>query len=285
MSTPPTTTDAYSDDPWVVHISDIHGYLTDARSALQTVADSDRYPDLVTADETGCLHWAGNNYILIFNGDVIDRGPKSRKCLEMVWRLQAEAPPGRVRYHLGNHELAIMLPSLVRWPDAFSTGLDTAERHTFLKRIMTGAVTGAFEGYHYTYSHAGQNKPFNVASVNEVVKMAASDVLRAAGNGSAVQQRLEQQHKRVFGVGDRGGRGPDAGLCWIDFSYLDPSAPPQIVGHTKRISPVRNGNVVCGNIVRMNRRSPGGEGILIEGPDSLDVVRRRPDGSVSISKV
>jgi hypothetical protein len=35
----------------------------------------------------------------------------------------------------------------------------------------------------------------------------------------------------------------------------------------------------------MNHNSPGGEGVLIEGPSSLEVVRRKPTGSVSVSSI
>jgi len=285
MNIPPATAEQISGDPLIVHISDIHGYLTDARSALRAVGDSGQYPDLVTTDEANQLHWADNDYVLVVNGDVIDRGPASEACLEMVWRLQNEAPPGRVRYHLGNHELAILLPSLVRWPDAYSTSLDIAGRREFLQRASEGAVTAAFEGYQYIYSHAGQNEPFDVTRVNDAVQAATSELLEVDGDGGGLQKQLERRYDRVFALGSDGGRGPDAGLCWMDFTHLEPSAPPQIVGHTKRVSPVRNGNVVCGNIIRMNHHSSGGEGVLIEGPGSLEVVRRKPSGSVSVSSV
>jgi len=285
MDTPPATTKKVPGDPLIVHISDIHGYLTDAQSALRAVGDIREYPDLVTIDETEQLHWADNDYILVVNGDVIDRGPANEACLEMVWRLQNEAPPGRVRYQLGNHELAILLPASVRWPGAYSTSLDSADRREFIDRVSEGAVTAAFEGYQYTYSHAGQNEPFDVREVNDAIQTAASELLDADGDDKALQKQLERRYDRVFALGDGGGRGPDAGLCWIDFSYLEPSAPPQIVGHTKRVSPVKNGNVVCGNIIRMNHHSSGGEGVLIEGPDSLDIVRRKPTGSVSVSSI
>ena len=285
MDIPPATTEKIPGDPLIVHISDIHGYLTDAQSALGAVGDAEQYPDLVTTDESDQLHWADNDYILVINGDVIDRGPANEACLEMIWRLQSEAPPGRVRYHLGNHELAILLPSSVRWPGAYSTSLDATDRREFIERASEGAVTAAFEGYQYTYSHAGQNEPFDVEDVNDDVQTAASELLDVDGDDNAVQKRLERRYDRVFALGDNGGRGPDAGLCWMDFTHLEPSAPPQIVGHTKRVSPVRNGNVVCGNIIRMNHNSPGGEGVLIEGPSSLEVVRRKPTGSVSVSSI
>ena len=121
MDLPPDIAEQTAGDPLIVHISDIHGYLTDARSALRAVGDTEQYLNLVTTDEAGQLHWADNDYVLVVNGDVIDRGPANEACLEMVWRLQNEAPPGRVRYNLGNHELAILLPSFGRVGKPFRT--------------------------------------------------------------------------------------------------------------------------------------------------------------------
>jgi hypothetical protein len=65
MDIPPATTEKIPGDPLIVHISDIHGYLTDAQSALGAVGDAEQYPDLVTTDESDQLHWADNDYILV----------------------------------------------------------------------------------------------------------------------------------------------------------------------------------------------------------------------------
>jgi hypothetical protein len=51
---------------------------------------------------------------LIFNGDLVDRGNKNEAVLRMVSRLAAQAPPGRVRVTLGNHE-AIALSADYFW--------------------------------------------------------------------------------------------------------------------------------------------------------------------------
>jgi hypothetical protein len=42
--------------PAIVSISDIHGYLADARSALLAVGETDRFDPVVTADDDGLLH-------------------------------------------------------------------------------------------------------------------------------------------------------------------------------------------------------------------------------------
>ena len=99
------------------------------------------------------------------------------------------------------------------------------------------------------------------------------------------QHHVEEAYHRVAGLGTRGARGPEAGLCWMDFVHLEPSAPPQIVGHSRRDEPVKNGNIVCRNIPRANQSSPGGEGVLVETPADLVAVIRQSNGGVSVSQL
>lgn len=84
-----------SDEPTIVSISDIRGYLAEARSALLTLSDHPDYEPLVTTTDDVALQWADNDYVLVFNGDLINRGPGNDAVLEMVRRLAEQAPPGR----------------------------------------------------------------------------------------------------------------------------------------------------------------------------------------------
>jgi hypothetical protein len=274
--------DQIAEDIPIVHISDIHGYLSEVRSALRAVGEIKSFPSIVTVDETGNLHWANNDYLLVVNGDLIDRGPSNDDCMELVYRLIEEAPAGRVRYNIGNHEMAILLPSIFNWPDTYSTNLSPAKRQAFMRRILDGDITAAFEGYNYIYSHAGSNDPIDPQEVNEKLRAATRDLLEASESNLKsevpTQNHIHERYVRLFKLGAEGGRGPSAGLCWIDFSHLEKSAPPQIVGHTMRQRAVRKGNVVCGNVLRMNEHSKGGEGVLIEEPDHLTFVYRDIDG-------
>jgi hypothetical protein len=94
-----------------------------------------------------------------------------------------------------------------------------------------------------------------------------------------------RRHPELFELGENGGRGPSGGICWMDFQHLSADAPAQIVGHTKHTEPVRRGNVICGNVLRMNRHAAGGEGVLIESPNEVQFVRRRSDGSVTSKSI
>lgn len=86
--------DTITRDPPIVHISDIHGYLADARSALLAVGEIEPYAPIVVTDDAERLYWADNDYVLVTNGGVIDRGPSNDDCLALVWRLIEEASAG-----------------------------------------------------------------------------------------------------------------------------------------------------------------------------------------------
>ena len=87
----------------VVAIADIHGAYDAFVRILQR---SD-----VIDDE---LRWAGDTTHLVIVGDVLDRGPDSRQAMDLIMRLQTEAPVagGRVHLALGNHELMVLTGDL-----------------------------------------------------------------------------------------------------------------------------------------------------------------------------
>ena len=270
--------------PTIVQISDIHGYLESARSALLAVGEVAEFDPIVDPDDQGHLHWTcGDEYVLLFNGDMVDRGPASDECLDLVWRLQSEAPPGHVRYHLGNHEMALLVPDVLHWPHWYVGNQPPSVSRMYYNAICEGRVSVGFEGYEYTYTHAGSNDPIDVSSLNQSLQDAARKLLVAMDENewARVQQDLVDQYPAVFGTGGTSGRGPGAGVLWLDYQYLSEDAPQQIVGHTRQRKPTRDGNVICGNVLRKNQGSIGGEGVIVETPDDVGVVVRKEDQSAS----
>jgi len=87
----------------VVAIGDVHGDLANFEAILQT---------------TGLMspghQWIGRGVVLIQTGDVVDRGPKSRQCLDLLMALerQADKQQGKVIALLGNHEVMAMTGDL-----------------------------------------------------------------------------------------------------------------------------------------------------------------------------
>lgn len=87
----------------VVAIGDVHGAYDQFVEILRTTG---------LLDER--LRWAGGRAHLVQLGDVVDRGPDSRKALDLLDRLQDEArrAGGAVHQLLGNHEVMRMLGDL-----------------------------------------------------------------------------------------------------------------------------------------------------------------------------
>ena len=275
---------ALEGEPTIVSISDVHGYIGPAQRALLTLSDHPDYDPIVQTDPARRLHWAGGDeYVLVFNGDLVDRGPHSDRVVQMVARLVDEAPPGHVRVTVGNHELCVLTPELYGWPDWYSGQRSESERRGFIQQILDGHVVAAYEGYNVTYAHAGQPEPYEAADVNEELLDGARQILDDLGEPDAFdrQERIVDQYPRVFGYGGETGRGPDAGLTWLDFEYMPEDAPPQVVGHTRQDAPVRQGNVVCQNVLRNSRRRDGGEAVVVETPEKVAALGRTPNGDVS----
>lgn len=80
----------------IVAFADVHGAYDELLSILRETAMVD-----------DGLHWKGGSTHLVSTGDLLDRGPDSRKVLDLLMRLEAEARQagGAVHVVLGNHEV------------------------------------------------------------------------------------------------------------------------------------------------------------------------------------
>lgn len=139
-----TAANAAADGNRIVAIGDVHG----------------RYEQLVTLlDRTGLVdgqnRWAGGNARLVIAGDAVDRGPSSRRVLDLLMQLerQARESGGRVHVLLGNHE-AMWLTGDFEYTSeddfaAFAKDetveMREAARERFDKLKAAGRVEGSFE--------------------------------------------------------------------------------------------------------------------------------------------
>ena len=80
----------------VIAISDVHGAY-DAMVATFLKAE------IVDQD----LNWVGGDTHLVITGDLLDRGPDSRKVMDLIMGLEGQAieAGGRVHQLVGNHEV------------------------------------------------------------------------------------------------------------------------------------------------------------------------------------
>ena len=276
------TLDDEAHPPRIVSVSDIHGYLNAGREALLALTEHPDLPPVVTQDDDGLLHWAGENYVLVFNGDLIDRGPANAETVEMAARLIDEAPTGRVRITFGNHEMAIMTPAVFGWTDTYSCQLGPTDRRDYLASVEQGHVVAAYEGYNCIYAHAGRPEPYEVTAVNDELLDAATHLDEFVGGDQdyEVQDLLLDEYPAVMGVGGVSGRGPGAGIAWLDFKHMPDDAPGQVVGHSRHDELTRKGTVLCENVIRNNLERVGGEAVTVETPDRLLGLTREKNGGV-----
>jgi hypothetical protein len=136
----------------IVAIGDIHGAFDQFVAILRAAGIID-----------GRNRWSGKKAVLVQTGDVVDRGPDSRKALDLLRKLEREAQRagGRVVALLGNHEL-MRLVSDWRYvsqgeTDAFRNGDSTDLRERALTVFSAEAEK--------TAKAAG--KPFDAAVYRE----------------------------------------------------------------------------------------------------------------------
>jgi hypothetical protein len=136
----------------VVAVGDVHGAFDQFVAILRAASIIDNRN-----------RWSGKKAVLVQTGDVLDRGPDSRKALDLLRKLEGEAQRagGRVYALLGNHEL-MRLVSDWRYvsqgeTDAFKNGdsIDLRER-----------ALGVFSAEAEKNAKA-QGKPFDPAAYRE----------------------------------------------------------------------------------------------------------------------
>ena len=93
----------WTDVPRIVAISDPHGAY---QAMVRTLINAE------VVDEEG--NWSGGDTHLVVTGDLMDRGADSRKVMDFVMQLeaQAEAAGGKVHMLLGNHEVMNLIGDL-----------------------------------------------------------------------------------------------------------------------------------------------------------------------------
>lgn len=81
----------------VVAVGDVHGAFDNFVAILRTAGIIDTRN-----------RWAGGRAVFVQTGDILDRGADSRKAVDLIRRLERDAPRagGRVVSLLGNHELS-----------------------------------------------------------------------------------------------------------------------------------------------------------------------------------
>lgn len=109
----------WTDVARIVAIGDVHGSYDKLIALLEGTGVVD-----------GALAWSGGSTHLVFIGDLIDRGPQELAVLDLVRRLETEAPSsgGKVHILLGNHEVMNLVRDLRYVPEEGFRDLAPAEK-------------------------------------------------------------------------------------------------------------------------------------------------------------
>jgi hypothetical protein len=108
-------------------VGDVHGDLQSFKSILRTAE---------ILDASG--NWTGGNSIFVQTGDAIDRGSQGKQVLDLIMKLETQAPArgGRVHSLLGNHEVMNMMGDLRYVPAAEFANFADARSESRLKEAF-----------------------------------------------------------------------------------------------------------------------------------------------------
>lgn len=146
LAAPATHADAelrFDDVRRIVVFADVHGAYRELLAVLRETA--------VIDDD---LRWQAGDTHLVSLGDLLDRGPDSRKVLDLLMRLESEAQSagGAVHVVLGNHEIMNIVGDLRYVSEseyaAFAGGDDQALREAAWARVLAqdpAAVRAEFD--------------------------------------------------------------------------------------------------------------------------------------------
>ncbi len=211
-------------------IGDVHGSLDGLQAIL-------KHAELLDRDG----RWSGRRAQMVQCGDVVDHGPDSQECLNLLLNLRREArrAGGCVDLLVGNHELALAQGdysiSDMSKPEALGAQL--------AKLIRMGRLQAARAYRQYLMTHAGVSTELMRYLIVELRKKSQSRITVAA-----LARHLNQALKAaflkddfshpIFHVGPaRGGSHSRGGVFWADFDFDHDTVTRhpevwQIFGHT-----------------------------------------------------
>ena len=118
----------------VVAVADVHGAYDRFVTILKAAGLID-----------GRERWSGGRAVFVQTGDVLDRGPDSRRALDLLRRMEGEASRagGRVYALLGNHEVMRMIGDLRYVSSGEYAAFRSADSEQLRERYYLAAATDA----------------------------------------------------------------------------------------------------------------------------------------------
>lgn len=204
--------------------------------------------------------WAGgSNTTLVQVGDLVDRGDDSREVMELMMRLQAQAPRGRVVQLLGNHEVMNLVgdvryvspTEVARWGGhaARAAAFSAEGRYgKWLASLPIAAVVGDT-----LFVHAGIDQTFaklGIAPLNKLASRGLQSLMRGKSlpSGSTRARILYNPSGPLWSrawleceLGEWAGNEGDRPNDWAcngcadlkkSLARLGPSIRRMVLGHT-----------------------------------------------------
>ena len=264
-------------------VGDVHGELKRLKEILI-------HAKLIDQEE----NWIGERSVLIQTGDVIDRGPDSWGCVELLRKIQEQAQEagGLVIRLCGNHEVMLMQNSSNRYADFKKPELLASQ---IKKEISLGKIQASYTDGERLYTHAGLRSEIR-AALEKDIRTRPVNLKRLSNHinkvfRDAVKKNDFETHP-IFHVDlERGGPHEVGGIFWGDYSLICDSLMayniPQIFGHTpsgmKAVMHCHNFRLI--DIDAGMYDGYGGNILYLEISKSGNILQHHKDGNVWIKTV
>lgn len=251
----------------LVVVGDVHGQLEPFVAILRHAG--------LTDEEN---NWCGGRDRLLQMGDILDRGPYSRKVDDLLDRIQKQAAlaGGEVIRLVGNHELEPLLSNYVI--SGFSKEEAKLMHDKLTRQVLDGELKAAYAYKGVLFTHAGVTR-----KLYRIFQLQLDDP--SAGNIATLINLIFRESIKheffkhpIFNI-SVSRKGPDrfGGIFWEDLEDLVSSYPHspllQVVGHTQvdRIVVDREANIIPVD-VGMHRKK---EYLEISDTGVLKIVRMK----------
>ena len=224
----------------VIVVGDVHGQFEPFVKLL-------RYAGVV--DEQ--LNWSAGHNRLVQMGDILDRGPASRKVDDLLDKIQkqAVAAEGEVVRLVGNHELEPLLSNFVI--SGFSQEEAKLMQEKLTRQVLNGELRAAYAYKGILFTHAGVTRKLYKIFQMQLDEPNASNIASLINLIFRESIKHEFFKHPIFNISiSRRGADRFGGIFWEDLEDLVSSYPKsplvQVVGHTQvdRIILDRSANII-----------------------------------------
>jgi hypothetical protein len=207
----------------IVAVGDVHGDFGQFVKALRAAG-------VIDANE----NWIAGKTHLVQTGDVLDRGPDSRKVMDLLMRLEAQAAEanGAVHALIGNHEAMVLLDDwrYVHEGETQAFGGEEEYRQALSAKGKYGRWIRGHDAVvkinDILFAHAGITPPYARMTLAEINKSVREALEKGDANGIAMDS-TGPLWDRILALDDEDLVAKD-----LDAVFKALGARRMVVGHT-----------------------------------------------------